>query len=110
MRALYQEVYGEPEAVLSVREVAQPEVPADGVLVRIHAASIHIGDCHVIRGLPKSMRPIFGLRHPRSPIPGTDIAGVVEQVGGSVLEWKAGDEVFGTCTGAFAEYAVTKPG
>jgi len=108
MRALFQEVYGEPEAVLSVREVSQPEVPEDGVLVRVTAASIHIGDCHVIRGLPKSMRPIFGLRRPRSALPGTDMAGTVEVVGGSVTAWQPGDEVFGTCTGAFAEYAVAK--
>jgi NADPH:quinone reductase-like Zn-dependent oxidoreductase len=106
MRALYQEVYGEPEAVLAVREVDQPEVPDDGVLVRVHAASIHIGDCHVVRGLPKAMRPIFGLRRPKSPIPGTDIAGTVEAVGGGVSEWRPGDEVFGNCTGAFAEFAV----
>ena len=108
MRALYQEVYGEPEAVLSVREVSQPEVPEDGVLVRVTAASIHIGDCYVIRGLPKSMRPIFGLRRPRSVVPGTDMAGTVEVVGGSVTAWQPGDEVFGNCTGAFAEYAVAK--
>jgi NADPH:quinone reductase-like Zn-dependent oxidoreductase len=109
MRALFQEVYGEPEAVLSVREVERPEVPADRVLVRVHAASIHIGDCHVIRGVPKSMRLIFGLRRPKSPIPGTDIAGTVEAVGASVRGWKPGDEVFGNCTGGFAEYALAKP-
>ena len=83
MRALFQEAYGEPEAVLSVREVDRPELPEDGVLVRVHAASIHIGDCHVIRGVPKSMRAMFGLRRPRNPIPGMDLAGVVEAVGSS---------------------------
>ena len=108
MRALVQEVYGEPEDVLSLREVEQPEVPDDGVLVRVAAASVHIGDCYVIRGVPKMMRPVFGLRRPRSPIPGTDIAGTVEAVGRAVSEWQPGDEVFGNCTGAFAEYAVTK--
>ena len=108
MRALVQEVYGEPEDVLSLREVEQPEVPDDGVLVRVAAASVHIGDCYVIRGVPKMMRPVFGLRRPRSPIPGTDIAGTVEAVGSAVSEWQPGDEVFGNCTGAFAEYAVTK--
>ena len=106
MRALYQEVYGKPEDVLSVREVERPDVPDDGVLVRVAAASIHVGDCFVIQGLPKVMRPVFGLRRPKSAIPGTDIAGTVEAVGGSVVEPKPGDEVFGNCTGAFAEYAV----
>ena len=110
MRALFQEVYGEPEAVLSVREVDRPELPEDGVLVRVHAASIHIGDCHVIRGVPKSMRAVFGLRRPRNPIPGMDLAGVVEAVGSSASGVTVGDEVFGNGTGAFAEYAVAKPG
>lgn len=108
MLALFQEVYGEPGDVLTVREVEQPAVPDDGVRVRVRAASIHMGDCHVIRGLPKVMRPVFGLRRPKSPIPGTDIAGVVELVGSSVSAWQPGDEVFGTCAGAFAEYAVAK--
>ena len=107
MRALWQDVYGAPEAVLSVREVERPEVPDDGVLVRVHAASIHVGDCYVIQGLPKVMRPVFGLRRPKSAIPGTDIAGTIEAVGSAVEGWKPGDEVFGNCTGAFAEYAVT---
>ena len=107
MRALYQEVYGEPETVLSVRELERPEVPDDGVLVRVAAASIHVGDCFVIQGLPKAMRPIFGLRRPKSAIPGTDIAGTIEAVGSAVQDWEPGDEVFGNCTGAFAEYAVT---
>jgi NADPH:quinone reductase-like Zn-dependent oxidoreductase len=52
------------------------------------------------------MRPIFGLRRPKSAIPGTDIAGTVEAVGRSVEGWRPGDEVFGNCTGAFAEFAV----
>ncbi len=108
MRALFQEVYGEPADVLSVREVEQPVLPDDGVLVRVQAASIHMGDCHVVRGLPKVMRPVFGLRRPKIPVPGTDIAGTVEAVGSAVSEWKAGDEVFGTCKGAFAEFAVTE--
>ena len=108
MRALFQDVYGEPADVLTVREVDQPELPDDGVLVRVQAASIHIGDCFVVRGLPKAMRPVFGFRRPKSPIPGTDIAGTVEAVGSAVSEWRAGDEVFGICKGAFAEYAVTE--
>ena len=106
MRALWQEVYGEPESVLSVREVDQPEVPEDGVLLRVAAASVHIGDCHIIRGLPKSMRPIFGLRRPKKRIPGTDLAGTIESVGADVEGWQPGDEVYLSSTGAFAEYAV----
>lgn len=110
MRALVQQVYGEPEAVLSVGEVPRPDAVSDGVLVRVSAMSINIGDCHVIRGVPKAMRPIFGLRGPRNPVPGTDIAGVVESVGPSVSGVQPGDEVFGSATGACAEYAVAPAG
>ncbi|MEX1295994.1 MAG: NAD(P)-dependent alcohol dehydrogenase [Candidatus Limnocylindrales bacterium] len=108
MRALFQDVYGEPEEVLSVREVEQPTFPDDGVLVRVHAASIHIGDCFVVRGVPKAMRPVFGLRRPKAEIPGMDLAGTVEAVGSAVTTVKAGDEVFGNGSGTFAEYAVAK--
>ena len=105
MRALWQEVYGEPKAVLAIREVDQPAVADDGVLLRVHSASIHVGDCYVIQGLPKAMRPIFGLRRPKSAIPGTDLAGTIESVGSAVEDWQPGDEVFLSTTGAFAEYA-----
>ena len=75
MRALYQEVYGEPETVLSVRELERPEVPDDGVLVRVAAASIHVGDWILMTGSPFVMRLATGLRRPKQPVPGTDIAG-----------------------------------
>jgi NADPH:quinone reductase-like Zn-dependent oxidoreductase len=108
MRALFHDTYGEPEVVLSLRDVEPPVVPDDGVLVRVRAASIHIGDCHAVRGLPKVMRPIFGLRRPKDPIPGMDLAGLVEAVGRSVTDLRPGDEVFGIGTGALAELAVAK--
>ncbi len=106
MKALVQERYGEPAEVLEVRDVEQPAPAADQVLVRVAAASINIGDCFVIRGVPKAMRPIFGLRGPRRPIPGTDIAGTVDSVGSDVTGVKAGDEIIGWGSGAFAEFAV----
>jgi NADPH:quinone reductase-like Zn-dependent oxidoreductase len=109
MRAVYQEVYGQPETVLSMRDIEQPAIPDDGVLVRVRAASVNIGDCHVIRGVPKSMRLIFGLPHPKASVPGMDLAGVVEAVGSSVAGVQPGDEVFGNGTGAFAEYALATP-
>ena len=103
MRALTQDRYGEPAQVLSLREVEQPTPAEHQALVRVKAASIHIGDCYVIRGVPYAMRPLFGLRKPRSLIPGMDLAGIVEQVGPAVTRFSLGDEVFGTGTGAFAE-------
>jgi NADPH:quinone reductase-like Zn-dependent oxidoreductase len=106
MRALVQQEYGEPTAVLSVGEIPRPDASGGEVLVRVRAMSVNIGDCHVIRGVPRAMRPVFGLRRPRNPVPGTDIAGVVESVGASVSDLQPGDQVFGSCTGACAEYAV----
>ena len=105
MKALVQERYGEPRDVLTVQQVDAP-VPRDGeVLVRVRVASVHIGDVHGIRGVPSLFRPMYGLRRPKVRIPGTDIAGTIEAVGTGATELKPGDEVFGWCTGAFAEYA-----
>ncbi len=75
------------------------------VLVRVHAASVHIGDLIVMRGTPYVMRMVTGLRKPKNRVPGTDIAGTVEAVGQGVTRFRPGDEVLGWCAGAFAEYA-----
>ena len=92
---------------LKFGEVNKPTLTNDAVLVRVHAASIHIGDTFMIKGLPKAMRPIFGSIRRKSNVPGTDIAGTVEAVGANVTGFSPGDEVFGSCKGAFAEYAAT---
>ena len=104
MKAIVQDHYGSAKDVLEVQETDRPTVEVDEVLVRVHAASIHIGDCLVMQGLPKVMRPVFGLRRPKYRIPGTDVAGTVEAVGADVTQLQPGDEVFGWCKGAFAEY------
>lgn len=105
MRAVLQHRYGPP----SVLELSEAEVPSPGragVLVRVAAASVHPGDCYVISGVPHIVRLAFGLRRPRHPIPGRDIAGVVVAVGRDVTTFRPGDEVFGWGTaGALAEYA-----
>jgi NADPH:quinone reductase-like Zn-dependent oxidoreductase len=106
MRAIVHEKYGPLNEVLSVQEAETPTVAEGEVLVRVQAASIHIGDCHGMRGVPYVMRPIFGLRKPKARVPGTDMAGVVEQVGSGVTTLKPGDEVFGWGKGAFAELAL----
>jgi NADPH:quinone reductase-like Zn-dependent oxidoreductase len=76
------------------------------VLVRVRAAGLHIGDWHVMTGLPYVLRVLgFGLRAPKVRIRGMDVAGTVGAVGKNVTQFRAGDDVFGTCEGAFAEYA-----
>src|SRR2546428_2684212 len=103
MKAMVQNRYGKPEAVLTVQEIAKPTVKDGEVLVRVNAASIHVGDWLVVTGAPYIARPAYG--KPKGRVPGTDIAGTVEAVGNGVTNLKPGDEVFGWCAGAFAEYA-----
>jgi NADPH:quinone reductase-like Zn-dependent oxidoreductase len=94
--------------MLSDRTLDRP-VPKDSeVLVRVHAAGLHRGDWHVMTGLPYLIRfvvPTLGLRRPKVPALGMDVAGRVEAVGAQVTRFQPGDEVFGWCGGSFAEYA-----
>jgi NADPH:quinone reductase-like Zn-dependent oxidoreductase len=104
MKAIVQDGFGSPSDVLELKEIGSPVVKDDEVLVRVHAASVHIGDSHMIKGVPYAMRPVFSLSRAKSGVPGSDIAGTVEEVGGRVTQLGPGDEVFGWCTGAFAEH------
>ena len=106
MKAIVQTRYGSPD-VVRLEEVDKPVPRDDEVLVRVGAAAVNIGDWHLLRGIPYVMRLGFGLRKPRREIPGRDIAGHVEAVGRNVEDFGPGDEVFGWCRGAFAEYACT---
>ena len=108
MKAIVQTEYGSTQ-MLSLQEVDKPVVPDNGVLVRVHAASVNAGDWHLMRGTPFLIRLIFGgLLKPKIKILGTDVAGRVEAVGKDVTEFQPGDEVFGSLSecgfGAFAEY------
>jgi NADPH:quinone reductase-like Zn-dependent oxidoreductase len=104
MKAIVQSRFGSPD-VLRLRDVEQPAVGDDQVLVRVHAAAVNIGEWHLLRGVPYVIRLVAGLRRPRHEIPGLDVAGQVEAVGRNVRQFRLGDEVFGWCKGAFAEYA-----
>jgi NADPH:quinone reductase-like Zn-dependent oxidoreductase len=105
MKAIVHETYGPPE-VLELRDIAMPLVGDDDVLVRVHAAGLDPSVWHLMTGLPYVVRLMgFGLRKPKTPVRGSDVAGVVEEVGRNVTRFRPGDEVFGTCRGAFAEYA-----
>ena len=110
MRAIVQNKYGEEAAdVLRLEHIDRPEIGDEDVFVRVHAASVHIGDWHVMTGLPYLLRVVgFGLRAPKVQVRGMDVAGTVEAVGHSVTRFKAGDDVYGTCDGSFAEYAATR--
>ncbi|HTG40139.1 MAG TPA: NAD(P)-dependent alcohol dehydrogenase [Methylomirabilota bacterium] len=104
MQAIVQDTYGSAE-VLQLRNIDKPEIGADEVLVRVRAASIHVGDWILMTGSPFVMRLATGLRRPKNRVPGTDVAGTVEAVGSEVTGLRPGDEVFGWCSAAFAEYA-----
>jgi len=116
MKAIVHDAYGSPD-VLRLAEIERP-VPADGeVLVRVRAASVHPDVWHVVAGFPYVMRLMgSGLCRPKFRIPGTDLAGVVEEVGDRVTTFQPGDEVFGECLhkhqwingGTFAEHAAVK--
>jgi len=112
MKAIVQEKYGSPDD-LELREVEKPTVGDDEVLVRVRAASVHPDVWHVVTGRPYVLRLMGnGFRKPRNPIPGTDMAGVVESVGANVTRFRRGDAVFGetlgshqwTNGGAYADY------
>jgi NADPH:quinone reductase-like Zn-dependent oxidoreductase len=109
MRAVIQHGYGKPERVLRLGETEVPSIGAGDVLVRVRATSVNTPDWATVTGVPYILRVGSGLRRPRRPVRGSDIAGVVEAVGRQVTDLAPGDEVFGftrTRTGAFAQYAV----
>ncbi len=105
MKAIVQGKFGSPHDVLTLKEIERPAVGVDEALVRVRAASIHIGDYYTIGGLPYVMRPMFSSMRAKNRVPGTDISGTVEAVGTNVTELQPGDDVFGSYKGAFAEYA-----
>ncbi len=108
VKGIVQLGFGSPAEVLDLRELDTPRVEKNAVLVRVRAASIHVGDVYGIRGVPKAMRPIFRSMRAPNGVVGTDIAGTVETVGDDVVGLRPGDEVFGSAKGAFAEYALAK--
>jgi NADPH:quinone reductase-like Zn-dependent oxidoreductase len=106
MKAIVQDEYGSPD-VLEFRVIAKPEIRDNEVLVRVHAAGVDRGVWHLMTGLPYFLRliiPDLGLRAPKNPVRGSDVAGVVEAVGKDVTRFEAGDEVFGIGQGSYAEY------
>lgn len=105
MKAVVQSRYGGAET-LQLRDVPTPTIGRGQVLVRVAAAGVDRGAYHLMRGLPYVVRFSSGIRRPKAAIPGTNVAGKVESVGEKVTGLRTGDPVYGTCRGAFAEYAV----
>ena len=109
MHAIEHDRFGSAD-VLIHREVGRPDVDDDRVLVRVHTAAANPLDWHFMTGLPYFMRLIAGLRRPKEPRRGVDMAGVVEEVGRAVTHFRRGDEVFGGGPGSFAEYVACREG
>src|SRR5918992_172332 len=107
MKVIAHHTYGSPD-VLELKDIERPVPKANEVLVRVRAVGLHVGDCFVVRGAPLPIRLVTGLFKPRRGIPGHDVAGVVEAVGGDVTRFKPGAEVFGGCTGSCAEYVCVR--
>ena len=108
MRAVVRDVYGSVD-VLRIEETAKPVADEREVLVRVLAAGVDQGVWHLMVGMPYAMRLAgFGLRAPKNPLLGYDVAGRVEAVGADAGAFRPGDAVFGTCRGSFADYAVAR--
>lgn len=106
MKAVLGEKYGPPEEVIQLKEVEKP-VPGEGrVMLKVHAASVNISDYYGLTGLSR----LFGggFWKPKNPSVGSDASGTVEAVGAGVTRFRPGDDVFGTCQGSFAEFAVAR--
>ena len=107
MRAIVQKEYGTAD-VLRVAEIERPSIGADEVLVKVRAAGLDRGTWHLMAGMPYAARLAVGLRAPKNPVPGLDVAGVVVAVGSEITRFQPGDEVFGISKGSFAEFAAAR--
>jgi NADPH:quinone reductase-like Zn-dependent oxidoreductase len=110
MKAIYRTTYGSAD-VLELREVDKPVPKGNEVLIKVHAASVNPLDWHLLRGDPVLIRLMgYGIFKPKHSVLGADMAGTVEAVGSNVKQFNAGDDVFGSGLGAFAEYACVRAG
>ena len=103
MRAVTHTEYGSSD-VLRLATIERPTISEKEVLVRTHAAGLDRGTWHLMAGLPYLIRLGFGIRRPKNPVPGLDVAGTVAAAGAKVTRFEVGDEVYGIGKGSFAEY------
>ena len=108
MSAAVRREYGSPD-VVRVEEVGRPEPAAGQVLIGVDAAGLDRSVLHLLTGLPTLMRAAFGMRHPRDPLLGQEVAGRVLALGPGVTGLRVGDRVAGTARGSFAAYAIAHP-
>jgi NADPH:quinone reductase-like Zn-dependent oxidoreductase len=108
MKAMTRDMYGSAD-LLTLDDIETPAIGPDEVLVRVRAAGVGPDVWHMMTGLPYLVRVMgAGLRKPKDHVVGMDVAGTVEAVGADVTELQPGDEVYGVCDGALAEYASTR--
>lgn len=107
MSAIVQDGYGTSD-ILRLVQIARPEVGPRDVLIRVRAAGLDRGTWHLMQGKPRMLRLVFGLRAPKQPVIGRDVAGTVVEVGSEVTKFAVGDDVFGVAPGSVAEYAVAR--
>ena len=105
MKAIVQNDYGSPN-VLKLKDVAKPVIKENEVLVSVHAAALNAGDYFSMMGKPWLVRFTVGFPKPKNYILGWDVAGHVESISKKVKQFKPGDEVFASCSSAFAEYVI----
>ncbi|NRQ34077.1 NAD(P)-dependent alcohol dehydrogenase [Nonomuraea sp. NN258] len=104
MKAIVYQEYGSPDVVRHA-DVDRPVPAAGEVLVRVRAAALNHADLLTMRGTPRLLRLAFGMRRPKIPVLGRDIAGTVTELGPDVKDLQIGDDVFGeTAQRGFAEY------
>jgi NADPH:quinone reductase-like Zn-dependent oxidoreductase len=105
VKAIVHDTYGSTD-VLDLRTIDKPEIAAAEVLVHVRAAGVARGDWHVMTGLPYPIRLAgYGVRTPKNPVLGMELAGVVAAIGTDVTRFAVGDEVFGIGREAYVEYA-----
>jgi NADPH:quinone reductase-like Zn-dependent oxidoreductase len=106
MKAVVYEGFGSPD-ILRCQDIEKPTPGENELLIKVRTASINPLDWKLMKGGPFLVRILLGLGKPKIRRPGVDVAGEVEAIGGNVTQFNPGDEVFGTCVGAFAEYATS---
>ncbi len=111
MKAIVCTQYG-PPSNLQLQEVPKPSPKANEVLVKVHATAVNDYEWSFVRGKPYVYRLMFGLRKPKNPIPGMEVAGTVEALGVDATKFSVGDAVYGDLSdhgfGSFAEYICVK--